>query len=162
MKTYTQRLSKITAMALLLPVLSLSLLTGCGTPTTPPDPVRIEQVKGVLQQTVASTVLLGIQKDKKSEPYLKAVQEVFCDLAGKKMLSPSELTTALANSSADVFKTVEGQIASNAIIGTYSIYFADRLRADVSERPYVQALMETLCIGINQGIAQAKDAGLLQ
>lgn len=154
-------LRRLSTLLLLVPaLLGLPVVTGCSS-TRAPDPVRVEQVKGVMQQSVASAALLGIQKDKKAAPYLSAAAIITCDLASRKQLSPAELSLELSKSDIDALKTVEGQLALNTVISVYSVYFAERLRSDVSEKVYVSALLDTLCVGINQGIQQAKDAGLI-
>jgi len=154
-------------LSLIMAVALLGAITGCTTtnPTTGQkeiDIVKTEKVAAVMQQTIASATLIGIQKEPKAAPYLKAASLVLADVSNQQDLSPQALLAALQSANIKELQTIEAQIVVNTVVGLYGAAYADRLHADVQANIYAKTILETLAKGMSQGIGQAKAAGLIQ
>lgn len=147
-------------------VLGLVLAPGCSTlnPETGErefDPVKTEKVQAVLKNAIADAVLFAAQKDPNALPYLEASALVVCSLADAEgSLDSIALRTALDAASVNELKTVEAQMALNAVVGLYEAALADKWRADVDANAYANAILDTLCEGLTLGVGQAKELGL--
>src|SRR5215813_1079845 len=116
------------------------------------DPVKTEKVARVLETTVTSGVLFGIQRQPKVASYLEAVGSIACSCSQGTDLSPEALRTTTIKE----FKTVEAQPIVNSIVAAYSLAYADRVKADVEANIYAKTIMDVLCKGIHNGVEQAK------
>jgi len=147
-------------------VLGLVLAPGCSTlnPETGErefDPVRTEKVTSVLKNAIADAVLFAAQKDANALPYLEASALVVCSLSSEEgTLDSIALRSALDAASVNELKTVEAQMAINAVVGLYEAALADKFRADVDANAYANAIVDCLCEGLTLGVKQAKELGL--
>jgi hypothetical protein len=125
------------------------------------DPVKTEKVARVLEATVTSGVLMGIQKQPKVAGYLQAVGSLACSFSQGTDLSPEALNIALQTTTIREFKTVEAQLIVNTIVTAYALAYADRANADVEANIYAKTIMDVLCKGLHNGVEQAKAQGLI-
>lgn len=143
-----------------------TLIAGCDTLDSTGhrvlDPVRTEKVAKVLETTITSGVLVGIQKQPRVAGYFQAVGSAACSFSDGTDLSPAALNAALQATTIREFKTIEAQLMVNSMVMAYTLAYADRARADVEANVYAKTIVDVLCKGVHNGVEQAKAQGLIR
>lgn len=140
---------------LLTLILCLTLCAGCST-TRPVNQVRVEQGAAVFKGTVRSLVFYAIQKDKNSKAYFQAAQAAISIVVDVGNYSPGSLQQALNQTSVKELKSVEAQIAMNALLSVYEVYYAGRLESKIAENPYLLAFLTAARDGMALGISDSQ------
>jgi hypothetical protein len=158
---------KTTTSTLLALMLCVSAVTFTGCTTTDPntgervfDHVKTERVQAVLKPAIASGVVIGVRREAKALPTFELLNQVLQSLVSSNNADPEAVNAALMaldlTNVDDPDLKMGIQIGVNTIIGLYNAAVVDRLRADVAEDVYLQAVLKTLADGIAMGVSQAR------
>ena len=146
------------ALALVF-VPAVILTTGCK--TTSGQPVytvdKAQRVAAVLRATARSGVVIAWTKDTNSTPYFKASALVLARFMTGSDLSPTALQLALQDTSVRELKTVEAQLAMNAVLGIYDIFWGDMLREKISGNEPLKITLQGLIDGVLLGVQDVED-----
>lgn len=148
-------------------MLCVSAVTFTGCTTTDPntgervfDHVKTERVQAVLKPAIASGVVIGVRREAKALPTFELLNQVLQSLVSSNNADPEAVNAALMaldlTNVDDPDLKMGIQIGVNTIIGLYNAAVVDRLRADVAEDVYLQAVLKTLADGIAMGVSQAR------
>lgn len=123
----------------------IALLTGCATSQNRPLTVAI------VRASITTGALFGIEQDPSCVPYLKAAGPIICDAAGKGVLNPIDVVSALQVADVDMLKTPTGVSIINSGLAIYEALYAaygTNVQASV-----VQPYLEGVCLGLQDAVA---------
>jgi hypothetical protein len=137
-------------------LLAATLAAGCSTTGSNPG-----VTKAIVTTTVATAVALGVEKSPESVPYLRAAAPIICSAAAGTNLSPVAVITALENSPATQFKTVQATIIINGALSLYTVlyeqYGADYVKNHAQLQSWLQGTCDGLLLGLPlSGLAQPR------
>ena len=145
-------------LAVILPVLVIA--PGCAT-TSNSTPVytvdKARKVASVLTATARSGVVIAYTKDPHSTAYMKAVATALATFVTGSDMSPGALQAALSQTSVKELKTVEGQLALNAAIGIYEVFWGDMVRDNIAANEPAKITIQGLIDGLLLGVQDVED-----
>lgn len=144
-------------------LLALLPLTGCISPDDPNREVKIEQTKAAATVLVSSAVRRAIVKNPDTAPIFETAANVFGSLKETGEFDPLLVAPALdkalvASGALDGLNPEDRQLAldvKNFLLTIYTINYADRLRADVSEQEFLLNLADVFATAVKQALTDA-------
>jgi hypothetical protein len=149
-------------ITLLLTIASLVILPACHLPDGTFDPVKTETVKnalqGPLQETVTRIIKNSPQHSAQIGNYFRAVGSVFCKMRDTGTFDSTFLIAELDKATAGLQSGLDplAITAKNTAIGLYTVFYAQRTRAELPPDKFAWNLADLFCKAINTGL---KDAG---
>src|SRR2546423_1751861 len=125
------------------------VVTGCK--TTP------QTTQAIVQSTVATGVMFGVQKAPDAIPYLRAAAPVICSAANGTNLSPNQVVAALESSQAAALKTPTATLIINGALSLYMVLWDQYGSEYVKNTPLLQSYLVGTCNGITEGLPPTSD-----
>lgn len=140
------------------------LLVGCclivGCTTTDPntgepvyDPVKTEQSKAIIEQTIAGAIA-SIEMSDDVQRYLNYSANTLCELKDREAIAPSVLAKNLSDAldAEGVIGDTYAIAAKNVIVALYQINYAERGNADLDPEKFMWHILDSMCTAIRQGL----------
>jgi len=116
------------------------------------DQQRLDALKVAFKQNVAAAVVLSA-KDPKVRLYLTAAGPAICDLNKTHQFGPSQVEAALKGVTVKELQTPQVLLARAGLLNLYTLTFGFKPRDDLGTNTFAAGLVEVLCDGITDGLA---------
>lgn len=128
----------------------LALFTSCAVLE---NSFNLDKAPQLINKVVPSAVTIGVKKQPKSEPYLRALVTVLNTFALGMDLSPKALEQAIKTANINELETVEALAVQTSVIALYNAYFGAIVTNKIAENKQLVDIISALSTAIEKGLA---------
>jgi hypothetical protein len=110
----------------------------------------------LINNVVPSAVKIGVKKQPKTEPYLRALVTVIDTFALGEDLTPEALEQAIKTAKIDELETPEANAVVVAVVALYKAYYGASVESKIAENTVLVEVLKSLSKSIVKGLDQAK------
>ena len=129
-----------------------SILGPAGTPITIVDSNLVDKTSAVLKATVSGAVIIAVQKDANSVPYLRLASRIIDKSLAGGDTTPSTLEKSIGAVSVKELQGPEAKLAITAALGLYEVYWGEYVRSKIGGNYAATSLLTAVRDGINNAL----------
>jgi hypothetical protein len=151
MKELKEEKVNICVMKKILLLISTMFLMSCASLE---QSFNLQKAPQLINGVVPSAVQIGVRKQPKSEPYLRALVTIVNGFALGEDLTPEALEQAIKAAKVKELETPEALAVANSVVSLYKAYYDAAVTKKVAEVENLAPILKALTTAIEKGLTK--------